>query len=215
MMHSLLPDAVRENASWCALVSSVHGVGASDDGRVWSTDGAPPPYHPDAVTLVPGVTGDEVLRALDGRRSCSIKDSFADLDLAATGLDVLFDATWIGTSDTLPVPDGVSAVVAVTDGPDLGPDLGPDVVVLDVLRDGAPVGRGTGHRYEAVIGLSNVGAPDAGDLGDVFAALVVAVRVRFGELPVVGYERAEELEPAVAQGFVPLGPLRVLVRPAG
>ncbi len=211
MIDLLLRGAVRQNASWCALVSASHGVGADDDGRVWRTDAPPPLYHPDAVTLVPGVTADEVLRALAGRRQCSIKDSYADLDLEATGLEVLFDATWIGTSEPLPVQDALSTVVATSDGP----DLGSDVVVLDVLRAGARVGRGTGHRHAAVIGLSNVGAPDPADLGDVFAALVAGARDRLGELPVVGYERHQELEPAVAQGFVPLGPLRVLVRPAG
>ncbi len=107
------------------------------------------------------------------------------------------------------MPAGTTTARAPTDL-----DLGPDVVVLDVLRAGAVVGRGTGHRHGEVIGLSNVGASRPADLGEVFAALVGGVRGHLGDRRVVGYERADELGPALAQGFEPLGPLRVLVRPA-
>ena len=209
MTHPLLPDAVQENVSWCALVSAAHGVGAAGDGRLWATDRPPPPLHPDAITLVPGVTAAEVLRALDGRAPCSVKDSFADLDVASTGLDVLLEATWIGARDAVVPPAGTTTARVSPER-----DLGPDVVVLDVRRGGAVVGRGTGHRHDGVIGLSNVGAPLPADLGEVFAALVTGVREHLGDRPVVGYEQDDELGPALAQGFEPLGPLRVLVRPA-
>jgi len=211
MTHPLLQEAVRENAAWCALVSAAHGLASDDDGRVWWTSGPPPPFYPDAITLVPGVGVDQVLQRVGGRRPCGVKDSFADLDAGAAGLDVLFEATWIGTAGTSPEVADLTASPTSAEGP----DLGPDVVVLDVVRYGSHVGRGTGHRHGRVIGLSGVGASDAADLGGVFAALVAGVRERLGALPVVGYERGAELESAVAQGFSPLGPLRVLTRPAG
>ena len=90
--------------------------------------------------------------------------------------------------------------------------LGPDVVLLEVVDAGTVIGRGTGHRDGAVIGLSNVEATRDDDLGDVVAALVHGVRRRFGDLPVVGYEHGVALDAAAGEGFSVLGPLRVWVR---
>src|SRR4051794_38055707 len=50
---------------------------------------------PDAVTLSPGTEPAAVLARVEGGTGCSVKDSFADLDLAPSGFQVLFDATWI------------------------------------------------------------------------------------------------------------------------
>jgi hypothetical protein len=207
--HGLLREAVRENASWCALVCDRHGTASTDDGRVWWSDGPPPPFHPDAMTLVPGTTADEVLARVGGRHPAGVKDSYAEIDLAATGFEVLFEASWIGL-------DGPAGASRATVRPSQGAPAVPDVVVLDVLVGGAVVGRGTGHRNGGVVGLSNVevdDADDAGLLGEVFAALVAGLRDRFGALPVVGYEHGTALDAAAAQGFTTLGPLRVWARP--
>ena len=68
----LLAQAVRENASWCALVCAAQGVDVVGDGRVQVTTSAPPAFYPDAMTLVPDATTDEVLAAVaTGTRSAS------------------------------------------------------------------------------------------------------------------------------------------------
>ena len=201
----LLAEAVRENASWCALVCAARGVEVVDDGRVQVTTSAPPPFYPDAMTLVADATAHDVLAVVGDRRPVGVKDSFARTDLAPAGLVLLFEASWIGL-------DG-AARTGAADARDLGDGgLGPDVVLLEVARDGTVLGRGTAHRDGGVIGLSNVEAARDDDLGDLVRSLVHGARDRLGDLPVVGYEHGASLEAVASEGFSLLGPLRVWVR---
>ncbi|GAB3936384.1 hypothetical protein GCM10027614_12800 [Micromonospora vulcania] len=62
-------------------------------------------WYPDAVTLRPGVDVAALLRRIDAGPGASVKDSFADLDLADHGFRVLFDAEWIYRAPTDP-PSG-------------------------------------------------------------------------------------------------------------
>jgi hypothetical protein len=61
----------------------------------WSSPVRIPPNYPDAVTLLPGITVDEVLPGIDMGEGCSVKDSFACLDLDAAGFPPLFRAEWL------------------------------------------------------------------------------------------------------------------------
>jgi len=54
-----------------------------------------PRYYPDAVTLLPEITIEQVLSGIDTSEGCSVKDSFAGLDLAAAGFRPLFRAHWL------------------------------------------------------------------------------------------------------------------------
>lgn len=91
--------AARNNAEWCDLVCRGHGVTTQLDARLWVARHHSPPYDPDAVTLLPDVTVDEVLSQIDVGDGCSVKDSFAALDLRPAGFRVLFEAEWIQTED--------------------------------------------------------------------------------------------------------------------
>jgi hypothetical protein len=63
-------------------------------------------------------------------------------------------------------------------------------------------------RSDHVVGVSNVFALDAGP--DAAWRLVLdAVHWLFPTLPVVGYERGDDLAAAVRHGFEPVGPLRI------
>ena len=42
-----------------------------------------PRYYPDAITLLPEITLEQVPSGIDTSEGCSVKDSFAGLDLAA------------------------------------------------------------------------------------------------------------------------------------
>jgi hypothetical protein len=68
-----------------------------------------PPGHPDAVTLAPHPSVPELLTRIDTSVGCSIKDSFASLDMNAYGFQVLFDAQWIvhRAPASSPSPDAV------------------------------------------------------------------------------------------------------------
>ncbi|MFG2292515.1 hypothetical protein [Streptomyces sp. NPDC048603] len=88
--------AARNNAAWCDAVSRAHGLEPRAGDRLWASGRRTPPLYPDAVTLDAQVTEGEVLALVDiAEPWCSVKDSFARLELGAAGFEVLFDARWI------------------------------------------------------------------------------------------------------------------------
>jgi hypothetical protein len=54
------------------------------------------------VTLDPAATAADVLPFVDGSAGCSVKDSFATLELP--GFSVLFEARWIACDPGVPEP---------------------------------------------------------------------------------------------------------------
>ncbi|MFG2616128.1 hypothetical protein ACGFXC_00745 [Streptomyces sp. NPDC048507] len=231
--EDLVRMAARNNAEWCAAVSRSGTFSAS----VWSSARRTPPLHPDAVTLTPGATAAEVVGGIDTRcPGCAVKDSFAALDLAPAGFEVLFEARWIhraagpaGAADTglrwsaVRTAGELGAWAAAwSGGADPGPFhaglLGGDLVFLAGRRGERIVAGAVASAGGGVVGVSNLfgaagaDAGDGADAGAVWAAVLDAVADRWPGRPVVGYERGEDLEAAVRAGFAPIGPLRVWLR---
>ncbi|MEU4244351.1 hypothetical protein [Actinoplanes sp. NPDC026619] len=216
MSDGMLSAAVRNNAEWCALVCRTHGVESRFEERVWRALGPPPPFYPSAITLAPSASAADV-----GPAGASVKDSYATLDLDPEGFRPLFEAQWIHRAAAAPVISGPRAS-RVSDPATLGdwdaawgggdifrPALldDPDVAVLalhagDTIRGGAILNRAGG-----VLGVSNL----FGDDDDVWAAVIVAAGELFPGLDLVGYEQGDDLVPALAAGFHPIGPLRVWI----
>ncbi|MET7358607.1 hypothetical protein ABZS76_09170 [Streptomyces sp. NPDC005562] len=102
---SPLSSAVRNNALWCDAVCRSHGVGGAVERGVWASAVRTPPLYPDAVTLSPTATPDDVLPRIDlSSPGASVKDSFGSLDLSSAGFEVLFEARWIHREATEPTP---------------------------------------------------------------------------------------------------------------
>lgn len=224
----LLHAAVINNARWCDAVCRSHGFPGQFTGRLWTSVRHALPFYPNAITLSPDATAAEVTAAQDPSRPFAIKDSFARLDLAPHGLTPLFDATWIA----MPTPAGGDdpSWGAVTDRGELvrweaawaggGEVIGlfqpalladPDCAVLACRRDGAQVGGAIAYTAGGVTGISNVFKSGIAD-DPLWAGAVRAIaRVRPG-LPIVGYERGEDLAAARQAGFTVLGPLRIWAR---
>ncbi|MFJ7210287.1 hypothetical protein [Amycolatopsis sp. NPDC098790] len=177
--------AVAENAAWCALV-----CGGRFRARAWTSGTRTPEYYPDAVTLTPDATAADVLPFVDGSAGCSVKDSFATLELP--GFSLLFEATWLACGPGVPEPGWQRAASP----------LGPAVALLSRGENAV-----VAHRGEGVVGLSNFEGPTAG-----WPGAVSAVASAFPGVPVVGYEHGDALRAAVDHGAEPLGPLRVWVR---
>jgi hypothetical protein len=78
--------AAINNAEWCDLVARSHGAKTHFDNRSWTSEDRTPPYYPDAVTLAPGLAVPELLSRVNVSIGCSVKDSFADLDLTSYGM---------------------------------------------------------------------------------------------------------------------------------
>jgi len=166
------------------------------------------------------------------------KDSFRALDVAELGFAVAFEATWIWRE---PAPASLgagrarwtlvhgeeelaaweSAWAGGTAGSPGGPRRrqfppalldDPAVAFVARRRGDAMVAGGIVNHTGDVAGLSNVfGPPD--ERAATWAGCVAMAQERFPGLPLVGYDRGEELAAAEAAGFQRLQDLRVWWRP--
>ena len=212
----LVVAAARDNATWCAAVCRANGIASQVDGGLWVADAPTPDGYPEAVTLEPGRSPEVVAAALP-TGATSVKDSFADLDLAGAGFRVRFEARWIAHAPVsarpsglrvVSSPDELAAWAAVHGGGEaFAPALLEDPNVV-VLASGDPITAGAVLTDAgAVVGVSNVfGGASAYD------SIVDEAARRFPGRTVVGWEAGEDLPAAEAVGFRAIGDLRVWVR---
>ncbi|NBF00570.1 hypothetical protein FE391_46540 [Nonomuraea sp. KC401] len=216
--------AVHDNAGWCDVMCRAHGVpGTYGDGRVWASSVRTPVFYPDAVTLSPGATAEDVLARIDAGPGASVKDSYAALDLP--GFEVLFEAQWIHRPAPRPAGTAIAWEVvgdaatlrewerAAFGGEVTGlflPALLKKVRIVCARIGGEIVCGSVLTASGGVAGVSNVFAsgcdPDTAWAG----TLAMAAHLLPGR-PLVGYE--SDLEVPLGHGFTPVGPLRVWLRP--
>ncbi|MER7458671.1 hypothetical protein [Micromonospora sp. NPDC126480] len=207
--------AVRDNAAWCDLVCRTHGLAGVADDDAWSVPHRSPTWYPDAVTLRPGVAAATLLGRIETGPGASVKDSFADLDLAPYGFRVLFGARWIHRrAGATPLP-GVPLTPVSTPAALAGwaeahgggelfrPALlaDPRVTVLARLDGTGVAGGAILHRGGPLVGVSNVFARTVGP-AEIWAALPATDAL-------VGYESGDDLVAAERVGFRTAGALRV------
>ena len=216
--------AALNNAVWCDAVWRSHGLTAIHEARFWATADRAPVFYPDAVTLEPTATARELLAQIDDSPGCSIKDSFAVLDLHGSGYNVLFDAEWYlrepgpsgpttGAWTIVETPADLAEWARAHGGGDVfRPGLLGDPTIRILVRSlpnggiaGAIASRGGG-----VVGVSNVFGGETADVG--LDGLVDAIQALFPGETIVGYGAGEDLSGAIAAGFLPIGPLRVWMR---
>ena len=204
------------------------------DQTAWTSLTRTPPLFPDAVTLTPAVTAPDLLARIDPSAGCSIKDSFASLDLGPFGFTVLFEAQWIvRLAQPLPPepgalnwqvvrePRGLAQWERVWCGED-GPSgvirvelLGLDSVAILAAHDGPQVVAGAIlNRSSTVVGVSNFFAESGAESAGWVGCLRLADAL-FPSATLVGYEAGDALVTARRHGFVPAGPLRVWINDVG
>ncbi len=219
----------KSNADWCDLVVRAHGGQGVFADDAWTSPTRTPQLFPDAVTLTPRPPILDLLSRVDASSGCTIKDSFASLELATAGFSVLFDAQWIASP---PYPDKAWSVPAgwthITDPEGLGvweaawshdeppgglllPELVSEgIVVLGRIKNGQITAGGIVSRSSHVGGISNV-FTEVGDASETWTALAQCARALFPEVPLIGYERGEDLIHARRGGFHSVGALRVWI----
>jgi hypothetical protein len=174
-----------------------------------------------------------LLARIDTSVGCSIKDSFASLDLTGYGFRVLFDAQWIVHRGTAvpPRPDDTSCEV-VHDRVGLaawerawGGNEGPpgvfraglldhdSVSVLATRRSDRVVAGAVLNRSSRVVGISNFFTHDPDGAVSWSGCLALAGTLFLGST-FVGYESDHTLVAARTQGFEAVGPLRVWIHEA-
>jgi hypothetical protein len=199
---------------------------------MWTSPHRTPPYYPDAVTLDDRVAPQRILAHVDtSTPGCSIKDSFARLNLASSGFVVLINAEWIyRPADAALAANGTGArwdrvhdadllsrweAAWAEDGSATGlfrpPLLEHEEVMVLAAHEGHRVVAGAIlNRSEAVVGVSNL-FTTRGTHRDAWADCLAAVAEYIPGVPVVGYEECEALTAAHDLGFASIGPLRIWV----
>ena len=228
-MNPLLTAAVANNADWCDAVCRGQGLRTKRSSAAWSCSTRTPNFYPDAVSLGHSTTPAAVLDGVDTSAGCSIKDSFAGIDLQPHGFRVLFDARWIArppASRPRPGHDDWTRVRSAgalgeweaawrcQDGP-IGlfePLLSDETVsFLVARRAGRVVAGAIAHVSSGVVGLGNVFTLD-GDPSGTWAGCIAAIDRLHPESTIVGYAPVAVLAQAADQGFDPIGALRVWLR---
>ena len=232
--------AAANNAEWCDLVCRSHGANTRLDGDAWTSETRTPALYPDAVTLVPDPSVPDLLSRIDTSAGCSIKDSFASLDLSADGFRVLFDARWVvRTSNTSPpdgagpargllgrpgprwervrTPSGLATWEQAWRGGGGPPDvfraelLDHDSVAVLAARSGERVVAGAIlNRSSTVVGISNFFAEPHFTPAAWSDCLALAGSL-YPASTFVGYESGDGLLAARNHGFETVGPLRAWV----
>jgi len=219
-----ISDAVRNNAEWCDTMCRAHGRGGVFSRWAWTSARRTPPLYPDAVALHPDTRRAEILDAIDTTQGCSVKDSFACLDLSGAGFEPIIQAYWIDRPAGRPTPPPPTPWAAVNTARELAewatawnggptglfhPQLlaHPAVRILAARRDGAIVAGAVVNHTGPVTGISNLFAVD-GNLDEAWAGALSTLPDR----RVVGYESGPALAAALRLGFAPTGPLRVWLR---
>jgi hypothetical protein len=231
--EALLGAAVANNASWCDAVCRSHSYPGTFGARVWTSARHDLEFYPNAITLSPDATAADTHADRDLSRRYAVKDSFARLDLAPAGLDLLFEAEWAAAPA---VPDGPGepglSWDAITDDRGLArwetawaqggsstrrlfrPQLlaDPRCAILACRRDGDLVAGVIAYTAAGVTGISNLFGAEL-PAGQLRASAWHAVTALRPGRPAVGYERGPDLAAARRAGWQSLGRLRVWERP--
>jgi hypothetical protein len=223
----LLEAAVANNAEWCDLITRSHNLLPQSGPDAWTCRDRTPPLYPDAVTLVPAPQPADLLSRIDTSPGCTVKDSFASLDLAGYGFGVLFDADWISRPASTPAepappglrwrritrPAGLARWTEAWQGP---PGLlrasllaEASVAVLAAGRDGEFTAGAILNTGAAVTGVTNVFSTSG---IDPWPGLLSLAGSLFPAKPLVGYESGEDLGHAERHGFRRIGKLRVWIK---
>jgi len=226
----LLALAALNNAEWSGIVTRAHGLRDLLVDNLWSSPTRTPDLYPDAVTLRSGVPTSAVLAAVDTGAGCSVKDSFADLDLGRHGFRVLLEGRWVGRDQEPggPARPELSWTTASTEaeleafgvgwGSGAGHPFRPPLlrdprvrILTGRRRDGGLVAGAALNDTGPVTGISNVFGIGI-DPDQVWADLTGTLARWLPGRPLVGWSDEGDLAAALGSGFRVLGPLRVWLR---
>lgn len=224
-MIQRLDTAIRDNVELCAAVCRAHGIASREADGVWRTFSPAPPYYPDAITVELNPSSEDVAAVLDEFGGASIKDSFATLDLTASGFDPLFRAEWIWCEPGAGGGQSNLEWLTITDPADLAACrtahgsaesiqqvllAEPGITVLGGSLPGKFVGALISTLAGAV-GVSNVFATGVAT-AEAWRELVAYIPAHWPGTPIVGYEQGRVLAAAIDAEFEPIGPLQVWLR---
>jgi hypothetical protein len=226
--------AARNNADWCDTLCRTHGIAGRFDPDAWVSPQRTPRFYPDAMTLDPAAVAGSILERIDtSSPGCSIKDSFAILDLRPFGFRVVHEAEWIyretpSTGPTKPQDVEWGAIETAVElaaweaawDADSTPEglfrpallREPSVTILGGYLNGSIVAGAIANRTgRELVGLSNVFATN-GDLDGAWSGSLHHLDTALPGSAIVGYESGADLAVALRIGFTSVGPLRIWLK---
>jgi len=229
MSTDALMLAVQNNMDWYEAQARTWNIEAHRSEHEWWSTQPVPPYHSNLVASgeLPAQTIANIDTALDG--AWSIKDAHQQYDLAPLGFEGLFDAAWIArTPAPWPTAHQTQAKVArATNAATLTrwidawgetppgrsvfrPSILANTKVHFLFVEAGPSRISGGlcaNESDQAVGITNTfGDPQAHDLCLAYLSQVLP------SVPMVGYERGEDLRRMLQRGFVELGDLRIWIR---
>ncbi len=230
-MDNQLLAAAENHARWCDLLCRSHGIPTVMEDRHWAALRRPPEPCPDAVTVAPGATADDVLRRAPDESRYAVGDSFAELDLAGLGFDEIMRGSWIFRHPLLPTVDAAAVWSLVQSEEELAAwvlaagagaaALGPELLSEPSLRFLVATGRqgmeaGAIATLSAeVVGVWNVFTSKAMDALEVWRTLPTAIANHFPMVSLVGCEEGDALAAALHHRCTEIGTSRVWRRAGG
>jgi len=223
--------AAGNNADLYEAVFTAHALRYRREPHAFMAIDPPPPFYAGMTTTDPAdidVQTQEILRRIgDGS---AVKDSFSTLDGNALGMDTLFEASWLWAQPSSLPATGDANWQRIFDGSELerwelgwaggnSPTSGrmfPDSMLS--LPGIAFFGRKSGTHVRSgcianisddCVGISNLFSE--GDRLSDFRAAVACVAQFAPAMPVVGYERGEDLDLMLSMGFADVGRLTVWI----
>jgi hypothetical protein len=229
-MHSLLDQAVRNNALWCEAVLRARGISSRWAGSFWLAAERAPTYYPNLITLSEAADIQAGIVELSDRLApgWGIKDSFSCLELGDQGYSLVMSGSWYAQSEAVPeqpdAPGDVRVVLGAAElaqwlvgwgggEPDGVPVFPPamlnteGVAFIHRIEDHRSVAGLVANLSDEVVGISNLfGA------GEQLAACIDQARAFGRRRTLVGYGDHDELALLESFGFVALGPVRIWIR---
>jgi len=218
MNDDLLEIAVANNASWCDLICSTHGIETQFLPNVWLTKSLVPKYYPNLITLKPESKAEDISTIpLD---HFSVKDSFGKLNLQSQGFSKLFTASWICLENNSKTQNThswkqISSDQELSVWEDAWGNVSSDRIFLPNLllkpkvriyakMKGAGIISGfITYESDGVISVSNVFDKNNSNIWPEI------VNINYKNKPLVGYEKDKDLEYAKGAGFVEIGKLTI------
>lgn len=108
MTLSRVEQAARNNAIWCDTLCRAHGAAGEFHEALWLNRNPVSRFYPNVVTLVEQRHVADQLTQIQALAATfpghwAVKDSFAELDLAALAFQLFFEATWIWRAPSVPL----------------------------------------------------------------------------------------------------------------
>ncbi|KAB2333352.1 hypothetical protein F7731_15985 [Cytobacillus depressus] len=224
-MNIQVDQAVLNNIAWCRIVCDTHGISGISKENLWGLLSKAPTFYPEIITASKNVTIEELKYFIENGEVSSIKDSYANHDMARFGFNILFEAEWIyhaSVSELEPIQTNWRVITTEKDlaqwtiTSELECVIKPDLLKLKnvkifILEKNDGIYGFIANLNANVVGISNVFSV-GNENKSLWRDIPKIVSNEFPGLSMVGYEHSSKLTATHSSGWISTGPLRVWIK---